>query len=179
MSAECDQAERKRRRRREYYERLKADPVRWAAHLEQTRIRRAERYPNDPGMRARNVAAVNAWRKNNPEKAKALKKRYYQNNREKMLSQKREQRIRQNSMRCPAAQLLTPEERIQGKKRRRLERQRRWMSKNWEDIRDTWIAKAIIRDVTGLPVADMPQELVEAKALQLRLRRAVRESLDT
>ena len=116
---------------------------------------------------------LSRWRKENPDKARAQKKRYFAKYPEK----KREAKKRQcaNNLESWRASL---KRRSDARRARNPEkyrtRGRAQGQKQAAELADVYVKKLLVH-ATSLPFAVIPQELVEVKRLQLLLHREVKK----
>lgn len=139
-----------------------------------------------------------AWAKANPDKIRAAKARYYEKNKEKVKAKNREwQRAwreanpetakeRERNRKKDRSYEKTPEFRAKratyvrkriaenpALRERHLELRRRWGVRNPDKIMRS-MARAILAKSVGVDTRDVPLDLAEAKAAQLKAWRAAR-----
>jgi hypothetical protein len=117
-----------------------------------------------------------AWRENNPDKVLQARKNYVERNRDK-ISERNKQRWKNL--------WLTNPDQIRAKKREEYVRRRDYIlaynrkiaKQAVAEISDAYVKHLLSNHVPkGMNVADIPEALIEAKRLQLKIRRMVNEN---
>ena len=126
---------------------------------------------------------VRNWQINNPEKLKELRKRYYENNREYVLAlakKNRDKQFAENPEKVREARRARVAKEFAKNPEKYLEKRRQYIrvsgKRRTEEIRDGYVAHLLAKS-TGfrLQADDLPKELIEAKRLQILIRRELYE----
>jgi len=126
---------------------------------------------------------VRKWQINNPERLKELRRRHYENNREHVLALTkagRDRRFAENPEKVREARRARVAKEFAKDPEKYIQRRREYIrvsgKRRTEEIRDGYVAHLLAKS-TGfrLQAEDLPKELIEAKRLQLLIRRELNE----
>jgi len=175
-------------------ERITATPEARAKHSERVAQSRRKRIDamtaeEKEQARERQRAWDNAWRKANPEKRKAMKlrsrdkdvaykRKRHQEKKEELNAKCREyhQQHKEEIQKRTKRYLADPEtqKRIREHRKAIRPREREKMRKKIKNLDDYYVKQVLVQG-TGLKPSQLPSALVEAKKLQLKIRRMIHE----
>lgn len=159
--------------RKAEYDRIKADPVRYAKMLaDKARYRREHGRPSlSPDAKERRREYKRRWRERNPGreyKGSNDDLRLYNREYRRIWREENRERDLETQRRARQRRAADPE-----RHQRHRENERRWREAN-PDKMAIINAKIAIRAATGLKIRDIPPVLAEAKALEMTVRRELK-----
>jgi len=119
------------------------------------------------------LLALKLWKKANPDKAKAQKKRYHAKHPEKQEEKKK--RWRANNPEKWKAQLKRRREAKKARDPEKYEAERKAQKQRARERLTDGYIKSLMVNANSLRRKDIPQELVDAKRLQLMITRKIKE----
>ena len=131
-------------------------------------------------------AYAREWKKRNPEKTKAHRRAYYLKHKEKKLAYTRKyQELNKEALYLKKAKWRVDNKEVlkaKDKEYRKLNKAKIQVGKNeWKKnnrgivVQSGSYIKNMLRQGTNIAAGDIPQELVEAKRLQLQIKRYLKE----